>query len=369
MRFCILAWTFLLVVGIATGQQQFGFSEPPPDNIGKVLDYPPLPSSVVTYKCCPNIRVDSQDGSPPFTHQAPKGTRVILTISTKQGSGVHEHEFRFPPDPTNILAILGTPVRPQVILQSSAMQYTGDDLCAYWKVKFPEYAGWYKFDANFPDYQNDPHNYTWVRSFEWTTTPLGNKTAFIPYPEQSHRDNGGVTVLNGSAVNTMQNYWRDPWHGPLDGHEYTRWVTVHALNRFFAISKQYHAVADIVGGERDKLNILRCSLPNGGSADNGLAVSTPRGVPDTQRQPWTYPQLEAHGKGDECDILNPVLVGSQRNAQLAAQLISQNGCVLGYDGVQGQMGIDSWITSNVWHVQCLKTRGPQPVPPGNGNGR
>jgi hypothetical protein len=211
-------------------------------------------------------------------------------------------------------------------------------------VSFPEFSGWYKFNTEHLGGKGG----LWVHSIYWLKTPLGNKTSLIPYPYPD-------PDKYATGVNAPPDYWRDPWHGPLDGKEYTRYLSVESMNRFLSVSKAYHAVAGNVAGDRDKLNILRCSLPEGGAADNGVQVSTPFGVPDAIRQPWNYPTAEGHFFGTECDVLNPIVVGSKSNAELAIQIFQNSGCHIGYSHATAPAlaNID-WMAQNVWHVDCTR---------------
>lgn len=244
------------------------------------------------------------------------GVPFVLTSRVLPASGWHAHEVQ----------LLGPPPRPQGNWLDGSTKITGPDGCAKSRFQFPGLAGWYTLEAT-------PTNLIYktkgINFYAKYYTGAGDNLAFYP-------DDSTVNVPAGFHID--------------DGHsDFSRNVTQTVANRIHNTSVNYLVRLNNAGLSLDRVDVFRCSIPDGGIADNEVY-----GV-----YPWTTRLWEEHSQGTECDLVNPAFQRSGQDAtdhfNALFQAMNANGCVPG-NNIPGSpntvSGLDFWRGKNLMHVVC-----------------
>jgi hypothetical protein len=211
-------------------------------------------------------------------------------------------------------------------------------------VQLPAVAGWYTFTGSTPGIGTKGEN---IYAKYYTTRHFGPKHANANL--EAYPDNPAVNTPQGIQVDTRH----------LSGG-FSRYIDENTYNNFVGMSVWY-AAATINDGIQDKLDIRRCSLPDGGIADNDRPQFAP-GV--TVGFEWKARIFEEHARGTECDVMNPS-TASITNAVLAIQAMQMNSCVVGRydpDGNYQADPINYWLGQDKFHVTCALGRALKGTP-------
>ncbi len=263
------------------------------------------------------------------TYPSP-GVVVNFDSYVTRFSGWHSHDS-------------GSLRRPQMIPLSPLTGTTGYNGCTppvTWQ--FPGFAGWYTFEAvptNTAFHTKGINNYA-----KYYTESNGAFSNLVPYPDNQQ-------------INVPQSYHIDYDHG---SGGFSRYVTLPVATRLTSASVAYNLnAADLkvqpIGGNR--LDITRCSIPDGGIADNdkgGLSPSD-NGNPYLPAE-WQTRISEEHGVGTECDVVNPSTIDNDHYV-LAMQVLQLNACIVGVydpDGNRLTTPLTYWINQSVVHVTCSR---------------
>ena len=253
----------------------------------------------------------------------------LMEIKTYPTSGWHGHGVGSTtrPLPYNLVPLVGS---------------TGPTGCVNIPLKFPGQAGWYTLTVVSPN------------------LPMKGVNFYTKFYEQDRMTHAPLLLV-------PYNYVEDA-NQPFDLHPDPRhiswrYVRQYIKPRILSASYAYRLTTGSNTPEVDLLDITRCSLPDGGIADNEYPGTAPSPAVAFE---WVTRTAEEHATGAECDITNPQ-GHSITHAVLALQTIQQSLGVVGAydpDGHRLTDAINFWLGKDVWHVTwgsspILRSRPPQ----------
>jgi hypothetical protein len=258
---------------------------------------------------------------------------VTFTTYTTDKSGFHTHEG------------IGSLPRPQAVFLGPTSTATSATGCITIMVQLPGIAGWYTFTGTSPGLNTKGINFY---AKYYTLRHATNTNANLePYPDNS-------------AINVPQSLRVDARH--FSGG-FSRFIDENTFENFIGMSTTYRVLTSSRLGVIDRMDISRCSLPDGGIADNDLPQFAP-GV--TVGFEWQARAFEEHARGTECDVLNPQTT-SMANSVLAIAAMQANACTVGRFSPTGDSLADPtnyWLGQDKFHVTCalgksLRSKLPQ----------
>lgn len=255
------ALLFILICSVMTA-----IAQTPGFTVGKQY----FPTDTFSDKYCYGYDVVYTDGRPP-DHFPRQKLPVTADAEFEAGTGFHSHET----DPTT-----ASPRPPGTWIQGPTVS-TGPDGCSVFYWQNNGYSGWVDFTFTAPGY------------------PAYKKAHYFGYQERNFFG-FKADLVNFSGTNFVQplSLHTDTRHKDSFGNSgYSRYLSRKANAAFVTIASTWVGVSPTPA----PLDFYRCSLKNGGKADNEFIAGTNIYL----FNPWIVHSGAENSQGNECDIGNP----------------------------------------------------------------